>query len=232
MGSVHHHQAQARRFLSLARSDHNAGDYVRAANALARAASHAATAVVVHESDLRRCTRRKLTNRLFALAGQGRISNGGVRAFRNIYALPRRLAQADAGESQRLSRQARNRVALLVRSVEGAIAGRPVTGRARRPAPPPWRPAPRSVSELIALPDYREIARAHNLEGAPLARRPDPHGFYDRGQEPPRCPCHPVKLPLREEGDTIQLSPLWKRALERAFRAPFPNTIPISPAIA
>ena len=44
MGSVHHHQTQARRFLSLARSDHNAGDYARAANALARAASHAATA--------------------------------------------------------------------------------------------------------------------------------------------------------------------------------------------
>ena len=38
MGSVQYHQAQARRFLSLARSDHNAGD------PLARAASHAAAA--------------------------------------------------------------------------------------------------------------------------------------------------------------------------------------------
>ena len=44
MGNVQHHQAQARRFLSLARSDHNAGDYSRTANALARAASHAAAA--------------------------------------------------------------------------------------------------------------------------------------------------------------------------------------------
>ena len=74
--------------------------------------------------------------------------------------------------------------------------------------------------------------RAYNLEGAPLAKRPDLHGFYDRRHEPPRCPCHPVKLPLREEGDTIELSPLWQRALERAFRVPFPDTIPISPAIA
>ncbi|MDE2961342.1 MAG: hypothetical protein OXU28_15025 [Chloroflexota bacterium] len=230
MGSVQHHQAQARRFLSLARSDHNAGRYDRAANALARAASHAATAVVVHETNFRRRSRRKLTNRLFALAAEGRISNGGVRIFRNIYALPDRLAGADVQEAQRLSRQARTRVAMLVRSVEGAISGRPVTGRARRPPRPPWRPAPRSVSEIIALPDYREIARAHNLEGAPLARRPDPHGFYDRGQEPPRCPCHPVKLPLREEGDTIELSPLWQRALERVFRTPFPHTIPISAA--
>ena len=232
MGSVHHHQAQARRFLSLARADHNAGDYARAANALARAASHAATSVVVDETNLRRCTRRKLTNQLFALAWQGRISNGCVRTFRNVYALPHRLALANARGARRLSRQARNRVAMLVRSVEGALSGRLVTGRGRRSPPPPRRPAPRSVSQIIALPDYREIIRAHNLEAAPLARSPDPHGFYDRGQEPPRCPCHPVKLPLRDDSETIQLSPLWKRALERTFRVPFPETIPVSAPVA
>ena len=231
MGSVHHHQAQARRFLSLARSDHNAGRYDRTANALARAASHAATAAMVHETDFRRLSRRKLTNWLFALACEGKISNGVVRTFRNVYDLPRRLAAAEPREAERLSRQARNRIAMLVRSVEGAFSGRLVTGRGRRPPRPPWRPAPRSVSQIIALPDYREIARAHNLEGAPLAKRPDPHGFYDRGETPPPCPCHPVKLPLREEGDTIELSPLWKRALERTFRTPYPDTIPISPAI-
>ena len=231
MGSVHHHQVQARRFLSLARADHNAGDYARAANALARAASHAATAVAVHETGSRRHTRRRLTIRLFALAWEGRISNGGVRAFRNIYTLADRIAAASAGEAQRLSRQGRNRVSMLVRSVEGAIAGKLVTGRARRPPRPPWRPAPRSVSQIIALPDYAEIVRAHNLEGAPLARRPDPHGFYDRGQEPPRCPCHPVQLPRRDDSDTIQLSPLWQRALERTFRTPFPDTIPVSPPV-
>lgn len=230
MASVFHHQAQARRFLSLARADHDTGDYARAANALTRAASHAATAVAVHETDLRRLSRRKLTNQIFALACQGRISNGCVRTFRNIYALADRLALANVRDAWRLSRQARNRVAMLVRSVEGALSGRPITGRARRPPRPPWRPAPRSVAQIIALPDYQEIIRAHNLEGAALARRPDPHGFYDRGQEPPRCPCHPVKLPLREEGDTIELSPLWKRALERTFRTSFPDTIPISPA--
>ena len=232
MGSVHHHQAQARRFLSLARSDHQAGEYARAANALARAASHAATAAAVHETGSRRHTRRKLTNGLFALAWQGRISNGGVRVFRSVYTLAERLAGADPREARRLSRQARNRVALLLRSVAGALSGQPVTGRSRRPPQPPRRPAPRSVSELIALPDYREIARAHRLEGAPLAKRPDPHGFYDRGQEPPRCPCHPMKLPLRDDGDTIELSPLWQRALERTFRVPFPNTFPVSAPVA
>ena len=63
MGSVQHRQVQARRFLSLARSDHNAGDYAQEANALARAASHAATAAAVQETPFRRRTCRKLTNR-------------------------------------------------------------------------------------------------------------------------------------------------------------------------
>ena len=92
MGSVQHHQTQARRFLSLARSDHNAGDYARAANALARAASHAATAAAVEWIWINRYTRRRLTNYLFRMAAEGRISNGGVKTFRNIYHLPRRLA--------------------------------------------------------------------------------------------------------------------------------------------
>ena len=121
---------------------------------------------------------------------------------------------------------------MLVRSVEGALSGRLVTGRGRRPPRHPWRAAPRSVSQIIALPDYRDIIRAHNLEGAPLARRPDPHGFYDRGQEPPRCPCRRVKLPRRDDSETIPPSPLWKRALERTFRFPFPDIIPISAPVA
>ena len=97
MGSVHHHQNQARRFLSLARSDHNAGDHLRAADALARAASHSATAAVVERNWFSRYTRRRLTNYLFLMAAEGRISNGGVRTFRHIYDLSRRLAEADPG---------------------------------------------------------------------------------------------------------------------------------------
>ena len=226
MGSVHHHQTQARRFLSLARSDHNSGKYDRAANALARAASHAATSALFHCALLRRPTRRKLTNTLFMLADAGQISNGGVRIFRSIYRLPDQLAAALPIQRQRLSRRARNRVAALIRAVEGAVAGRPTSGRGRRNRPP-RRPAPTCVPEIIALPDYKEIAKAHNLVGAPLSRRPDPHGFYARGQTPPECPCHPVPLPMRDDRDTIELSPLWKRALERTFRVPFTDTIPV-----
>lgn len=231
MGSVIHHQTQARRFLSLARSDHNAGDYSRAANALARAASHAATSAVVHWDVFQRFTRRRLTNYLFAMAAQGNISNGGVRIFRSIYRLPELLAAADPLTAIRLARRARNRVAALIRSVEGAIAGRPCTGRARRANRPPRRPAPTSVSEIIALPDFQDIARAHKLVDAPLARRPDPHGFYDRGRTPPpHCPCHPQPQRVRDTDDAIELSPLWRRALEKTFRTKFPETIPIRSA--
>ncbi len=227
MGSVQHHQAQARRFLALARSDHNAGNYDRAANALARAASHAATAAVVHEGHLKRLTRRKLTNYLLLMAAHGRISNGGVRTFRNIYYLPDRLAEADPQDTQRLSRLARNRVAALVRSLEAAIADRPVTGRGRRPPRPPSRPMPRSMVEIMALPNFKEIAEAHGLAQSPLARLPDHHNFYARGLTPRPCPCHPADLTMRGDPSSIDLSPLWKRALESAFHVKFPDTIPV-----
>ena len=227
MGSVHHHQTQARRFLSLARSDLNSADCHRAANALARAASHSATAAMFHRGLLRRATRRILTNTLFALAWDGRVSNGAVRTFRQIYDLPRRLASADPDEARRLCRQARNRVSALIRSVEGAIAGRPVTGRGRRPPRPPWRPMPRSMTDIMALPDYKDIAEAYGLAGSPLARLPDHHDFYARGLTPRPCPCHPADLSRRGDPSSIELSPLWKRALERTFRVKFPDTIPV-----
>ena len=99
-----------------------------------------------------------------------------------------------------MSRQARYRVTMLVGSQEGALA------------------------------DCREIARARRLDGAPLAKLPDAHGFYARGETSQKCPSHPEPLTLREDGDSIELSPLWKRALERTFRVCFPNTIRVTPA--
>ena len=58
-----------------------------------------------------------------------------------------------------------------------------------------------------------------------MAKLPDAHGFYARGETPQKCPSHPEPLTLREDGDSIELSPLWKRALERAFRVSFPNLL-------
>ena len=84
----------------------------------------------------------------------------------------------------------------------------------------------------MALPDYQEIAQAHGLSWSPLARLPDHHNFYARGLTPRPCPCHPADLTRRGDPSTIELSPLWKRALERTFHVPFPDTIPINPVVA
>ncbi len=202
MGSVQHHQTQARRFLSLARSDHNAGDHARAADALARAASHAATAAVVERNWFSRYTRRRLTNYLFLLAAEGRISNGGVRTFRHIYDLSRRLAEADPREARRLCRQARNRVAMLIRSIEGAISGRPVTGRGRRPVPPP---AP-------------SCAPIHSGDHRP-ARLPGDRRCSRSGRRAPGAtPRPPRLLPPGPDASALRMPPRKPGPAPRAFR--------------
>ena len=83
------------------------------------------------------------------------------------------------------------------------------------------------MAEIMALPNYQEIAQAHSLDRSPLARLPDHHNFYARGLTPRPCPCHPADLTLRGDPSSIELSPLWKRALEHTFHAKFPDTIPV-----
>ncbi len=232
MGAVPHHQAQARRFLSLARADCDAGDFARAANALARSASHAATAASLHTNPFhtRGTTRRRLTNWLFCLAHEGRLPHGVVKTFRRIYDLPARLAAApDFAGARRLARRARNRVSALVRAVERAVAGRPqpaVTRRRDRFRSAPLRPAPASLSEIASLPDFAQIAAAHRLTGVPLRKLPDPHGLYQRGISPKPCGCHPEPLDLTQERGDVPLSPLWQKALSQTFKCKFPDTLP------
>ena len=232
MGSVQHHQTQARRFLSLARSDLNSADYARAANALARAASHSATAAMFHRGLLSRATRRILTNTLFALAWDGHLSNGAVRTFRQIYQLPGRLAAASPDAARRLCRQARNRVSALIRSVAGAIAGRPVTGRGRRPPRPPWRPAPRSMTEIMALPNYKEIAAAYGLAGSPLARLPDHHTFTPAaslpGPAPVIRPTFPAAATLHPSSCLPSGSAPWNAPSASNSPTPSPSTAEVS----
>lgn len=224
MASVPHHQAQAQRFLALARADYHAGDYDRAANALARSASHAATAALFHWDFLPKATRRRLTNWLFVLAHRGQISYGCVRTFRQIYELPDRLAAADPGSARRLTRRAVNRVSTMLRQIEGAIAGRPRVAPRRQRRP---RPQLNSIRDILALPDFKTIAAIHGLTRDPLAMRPDPHGMYSQGRTPIPCPCHPEPLDLCEEfPQTVTLSPLWRKALEKTFRMKIPAALP------
>ena len=233
MGAVPHHLAQARRFLVLARADYNAGLLDRFADALARSASHAATAAWIHTNPIRprRATRRRLTNWLFCIAHEGRIPFGVVKTFRRIYDLPALLAAApDSTSARRLARRARNRASAMVRSVERAVAGCPQPAVIRRrdafpSAAPPSR-MPASVSEIIALPDYARIAAAHGLTGVPLRKLPDPHGMYQRGRSPLPCFCHPEPLDLSLESGDLPLSPLWQKALSKTFHCNVPTQLP------
>ena len=231
MGTVSHHQAQARRFLSLARADHDAGDYRRAAHALARAASHAATAGLVHQNLIRGPTRRRLTNCLFMLAAAGQIPFGAVKTFRRVYDLPAELAAAaDLGAAMRLARHAHRRVSALLRALERAVAGRPQPAVRRRftdflNAPPP-RPVPASIRDILALPNFKAIAAAHGLTDSPLLRRPDPHDMYRRGLTPLPCTCHPEPAALSEPDGDLPISPLWQAALKQTFKTKIPEALP------
>ena len=181
----------------------------------------------------RGATRRRLTNRLFCMAHEGRMPFGVVKTFRRIYDLPARLAAAsDYAGARRPVRRARNRVAAMVRAVERAVAGCPQLSVVRRretfrfAAPP--RPTPASMSEILALPDYAQIAAAHGLTGVPLRKRPDPHGLYQRGLSPKPCSCHPEPLDLSQERGNVPvpLSPLWQKALSQTFKRNFPDQLP------
>ena len=116
------------------------------------------------------------------------------------------------------------------RAVEGAIPGRPNSGRCLRNRPP-RRPGAYPRAEIIALPDFGEIAVAHNLSGASLATHPDPHGF---STPVARRRCRVSVTRWRCPGVTTvapsSCRPVVKRGSERTFRAIFPGTIPISPA--
>ena len=237
MGTVPHHQAQARRFLKLARADLNAGDGPRAANALARAASHAVTAAARHWNPTLRPTRRKLTNAFFALAFAGQITHGSVRTFRQIYRLPAVIAAAaDSRLTHRMLRRARNRVSALLRSVAQAIAGRGHRIR-RQSAATPAVPAPAetappditSVADIRALPNYAAIVADHNLAGIPMAKIPDPHNFYQMGYYPRPCSCHPQTRQTPAAVNAITLAPPWQNALAQTLGVKIPNQLSLLP---
>ena len=242
MASVAHHQTQSRRFLSLARADLNAGEPQRAVAALARAASHAATAAVFHWNHIKRPTRRKLTNFLFILASDGNITFGAVRAFRQIYQTPDALAQAEAEGDHRkaawLLRRAHHRIAALVHAVNRAIAGR--RARGPRPGSPSdadhpdaahaaAAPAIVTVSDILDLPNYAAIVADYKLANIPIGARPDPHHFYAIGQAPRPCDCHPETRQMPDDPTNMVIAPPWRKALTKALPgAVIPHRISLS----
>ena len=131
-----HHIHQSRRQLKFATRDITAGDYYDAASSLARATSHAATAVGNHWHllDGMRATRRRLQYILTDLTGKGYASYSLTGVLREAYNLPDRIqealtgsATADAahGELRRILRRTRLRARRLLKAIIRAMTDEP-----------------------------------------------------------------------------------------------------------
>jgi len=117
-----HHLDRSQLYLGFVTRDVRAGDYDRAARAIHRAATHAATAAAVHWHRSHYSWRR-LTTVLVALVCDGLMDYRHLRAFRQLYRLPRLLADAneDVAALRRLLRRARRRAVRLHQAVERAM---------------------------------------------------------------------------------------------------------------
>ena len=255
MGTVAHHQDKTQCFLHRARDAVAAGDAIEAANALRRAASHAATALAVH-TGFRHNTTRRLETALFNCISAGRLSRSHLKTFRHTYTLPDHLRDSDDSRPGHRNsnrgkpperrpdpahpacaiplRRMRRRVTSMVKSIDDLIAGKIPSVRFHkrylRGLPPrEIHPAPVSITsirDILDLPNRREIAETYGLQRDPLVRRPDPHGMYAAGCTPRPCSCHPETAnDLSETPTRVHLSPLWQKALERALRTTIPSVL-------
>ena len=220
-----------------------------AAAALCRAASHIITALAVHYG-CKHNSRPRLEFVLHAAIADDCLTRSHLQTFRQIYTLPQHLATLlahpepvegraagpiesnhPANPMQRCKyelRRMRRRVAALIASVNGILRGEPKPLRynklwQRRPDLP-TAPNFTHVRDVTTLPNYLDIRERFRLHQIGLAAVPDPHGWYDRGEQPRRCPCHSDlwREPKREPSH-ITLSPLWRKALEKTFRIKLPD---------
>lgn len=242
MGTVPHHQAKAHEFLNRADCAIAAHDPLipsrskdslipssskeEAAAALCRAASHIITALAVHYG-CKHNSRPRLEFVLHAAIADDLLNRSHLQTFRQIYTLPAALVAGDSPAGI-LLRRMRRRVAALIASVNGILRGEPKPVRhnklwQRRPDLP-TAPNFTHVRDVTTLPNYLDIRERFRLHQVSLSVQPDPHGWYARGEEPRRCPCHSHlwREPKREPSH-ITLSPLWRKALEKTFRIKLPD---------
>ena len=152
-----HHIHQSRRQLKFATRDTVAGDHAAAASSLARATSHAATAVGIHWDLLagRRGTRRRLQFALNEMAKRGCFSYSLAGVLRETYALPDLITTTTATAANdddarreifRILRRTRMRARRLLKAILKAMADEPnpiafaetlAGARAPFPAPEP-----------------------------------------------------------------------------------------------
>ena len=228
MGTVSHHQAEAARYLQHAQDNIDHREHRRAAQAIARAASHAATALAVHRQTWHKSPRQlgwAVESYVFDELGHGHL-----KTFREACRLPRRVSSQQATDADRiLLLRLRRRADSFVKAVNAIVAGQPLPiHQTRRSIRKPDQPAPphfASVRDITTLPNFLEIRQRYRLHNSSYAAKTDPHGWYQRGCDPRPCSCHSRPRSLSKNPDYIILSPLWRQALEATFHVKLPNPL-------
>ena len=205
--SPSHHIKQSRRQLKFATRDTSAGDHYAAARSLARATSHAATAMSVHWDYLGtlRPTRRRLQSLLTDLANHGYASYSLTGVMRAAYDLPDRIndvltkagnanAAAAHREIARILRRTRMRARRLLKAILKAMADHPnpptfdeimAEAAAPHPAPthkarpdaPPDAPPPDGNNSRPGKSCPDSTGSAAQTPPAPAASPPYPHPY-------------------------------------------------------
>ena len=152
-----HHIDRSRHYLAFASRDAAAGDYARAARALARSASHAATAAAVHWHH-GHGSRRRLAAALSDLVYDRLIPYSHLRTFRDVYRLLEQVSDETPAESRRAVRRMRRRVVRFCAAIELAIADRPVVPTLEQILDDPrMLPAPDPVHLIDTMGELREL---------------------------------------------------------------------------
>ena len=151
-----HHLNRSQLYLDLSRANITDGDFNRAAVALTRAASHAATAAAVHWHH-RHYSRRRLNVAISGLAFDGYLPYRHVRTFRDVYSVPARITLASPDDARRILRTAHRRVARLLAAVESALA--------RYPNPP-------TLDEIVARTEAQNLSAIIQAEYLVARREP------------------------------------------------------------
>lgn len=116
-----HHLERGQRYLDFVPGNIAAGDHHRAAEALARSASHAVTAAAVHGGQPH-YSRRRLTTVLTEMVYTRRIAYSHVRTFSQVYRSLDTVQNSTADAARRMLRRLRRRVSRLAAAIRYAMS--------------------------------------------------------------------------------------------------------------
>ena len=187
MAAHHRNLHRAEFYLGRALECFTNEEYPRAADALRRSVTHAASSILIKEG--RPCkTRRRLHNALADLVLGGRLPHAHLSTFRRVHDLPDLMATASPAESRHMVRVMRLRAKRLVRDVSELVNN----GES-------WEAfeetgIPRLLSNLPGLNEMHTTlpARCNNLSLPPF-RPPDMQLAYNP-EVCPKCANLPARL--------------------------------------